>query len=159
MDIIVDHGEKIYIAEHDEIDKVIENIVAEERKRPDRSSYDGSFYYEMWEKYIGKHTDEGLYYGYYYYNNDEENGHIMVMFLYKKDKGYQRVQFENSSCLDCGRRWRIANPSYLGIYPNYDFDMSECEYPLLCCPGCGGKLSRNAIWIGSELDERWQELS
>lgn len=158
MDIIIDHGQKIYIAEPDEIDEIIEKIIAREKKRLHRSGINCRIYRESGE-FCRKYASEGLHFGYYFWDNDEENGWFEFIAMYKKELGYQRVQFENSKCLSCKSGWRIANPSYLGIYPNYDFDISECEYPLLDCPKCGGKLSRDAIWIGSELDpdDHWNE--
>ncbi len=155
MDTITDHGQKIYVAELEEIDEAVEKIVARERERErivhSISNYSaGSFYYlgEVCKKY----ANEGIHFGYCFWNNDEENGVAEAIAMYKKDFGYQRIQFEFSKCLSCGSAWRIGNPSWLGMYPRYDFDIAECEYPLLNCPKCGGQLSRNAIWIGCECD-------
>ncbi|MDE7293379.1 MAG: hypothetical protein K2N72_03035 [Oscillospiraceae bacterium] len=157
MDIITDHGQKIYIAEPNEIDETVEYVVARQRELErivhSNYNYSGSYFYEFGEE-CKKYANEGIHFGYYFWNNDEEKGPIIDIAMYKKDLGYQRVQFENSKCLNCGSWWRIANPSWLVMYPKYDFDISELEYPLLGCPKCGGKIDRNAIWIGEELDRR-----
>ncbi|MDE7293380.1 MAG: hypothetical protein K2N72_03040 [Oscillospiraceae bacterium] len=149
MDIITDHGEKIYVAELEEIDEVIENIVTGDKERAQRQAFNS--FYDLGEV-CKKYANEGLHFGYYFWNGDEKKGSAVSIAMYKKELGYQRIQFEFSKCLNCGSVWRIGNPSWLGMYPKYDFDISECEYPLLDCPKCGGKLSRNAIWIGYECD-------
>lgn len=99
MDIIIDHGQKIYIAEADEIDEVVEKIVARERVRRKivhGIDYSGCYFYEFGEACKTEYANEGINFGYYFWNNDEEKGQIEAIAMYKKDLGYQRVQFENS---------------------------------------------------------------
>ncbi len=153
MNITIDHGQKIYIIEPNELDTAIELILAEDKLKFKMKHWDWheERYYKT-RDYAKEHADEGIFLGYCYWNGNEEKELSTLLNIYDRGHGYQRFQFENAQCHSCCCYWRIANPTYLGIYPNYDFDISELKYPLLNCPECGGKLSRDAIWIGEKLD-------
>ncbi|MDE6593783.1 MAG: hypothetical protein K2K57_12070 [Oscillospiraceae bacterium] len=157
MDIFIDHGQKIYVIEPCELDEAIERLLKEdwERSRGPWAHWDWHLqhYYDC-RDFVKEYSFEGLRLGYCYWNGNEEKESATLMYIYKGEYGYQRYQPERAKCLECGTYWHIANPSYYDIYPNYgrDFDISEVKYPLLCCPECGGKLSRDSIWCGRKVD-------
>lgn len=147
MEQYIDHGQVIYIIGHDEIDDVMNRLGRDfKKKMVNGNDTDYTVIHRKTIDFYKVHAESPLYLAYCYPNGDKEKELPYLLNIYKDDKGCQRFQFENARCLNCSAGWRVANPMYLGIYPNYDFNVSELRYPLLNCPECGGELSRPAIW-------------
>ena len=139
--IIFDYNQEINIVLSHELDELEEHI-------DDVFKFHGKCINSISRKQIKddiafykNYADAGFYLGYY-----TEFGTTILLGFYNQELGFQRIQWESSKCSNCSSIWRVANPTYLGIYLDYQFDISKLRYPLINCPICGGKFSRPAIW-------------
>ena len=147
MEQCLDHGQIIYVICHYELDSVIKKLDNEFRKKMiNGKNINYIAIHQNTIDFYKSHADSPLFLGYCYWNGNKKNELPYLLNIYKSKQGCQRFQFEYARCLTCKSDWRVANPMYLGLYPNYNFQVSELKYPLLNCPDCGGKLSRPAIW-------------
>lgn len=167
MDIFKDHGQEICVIAPEELDEAIDRLVEADIMRQSKmykenpghrtppeeyAALHRKDYYEH-KEYVRLHSKEGLRLSYYnIYTEKGEYSCTILMYIFSGEHGFQRVQMEYSYCRQCGVFYRIANPTYLGIYPHYDFDISELRYPFVRCPECGGEFSRDAIWCGERQD-------